>query len=85
MILRKFISLQEFTLYMENSLQFEISFRSICTEVSFTTPEVMWKLIMKLPHTEVKLYPEAKSQTGLSSLRVSRKRALKAGFILPVE
>ena len=30
---------------------------------------------MKLPHTEVKFYPEAKSQTGLSSLRVSCKRA----------
>ena len=32
-------------------------------------------LIMKLPHTEVKFYPEVKSQTGLSSLRVSCKRA----------
>ena len=31
---------------------------------------------MKLPHTEVKFYPEVKSQTGLSSLRVSCKRAL---------
>ena len=66
MILRNFISLRAFTVYMENSLRFEI-----CTEVSFTTPEVMWTLIMKLPHTEVK------SQTGLSSLRVSCKRALK--------
>ena len=72
MILRNFISLRAFTVYMENSLRFEI-----CTEVSFTTPEVMWTLIMKLPHTEVKFYPEVKSQTGLNSLRVSRKRALK--------
>ena len=32
-------------------------------------------LIMKLPHTEVKFYPEVKSQAGLSSLRVSCKRA----------
>ena len=32
---------------------------------------------MKLPHTEVKFYPEVKSQTGLSSLRVSCKRALR--------
>ena len=32
---------------------------------------------MKLLHTEVKFYPEVKSQTGLSSLRVSYKRALK--------
>ena len=31
---------------------------------------------MKLPHTEVKFYPEVKSQTGLSSLRISCKRAL---------
>ena len=31
---------------------------------------------MKLPHTEVKFYPEMKFQTGLSSLRVSCKRAL---------
>ena len=32
---------------------------------------------MKLPHTEVKFYPEVKSQTGLSSLRVSCKLVLK--------
>ena len=31
---------------------------------------------MKLPHTEVKFYLEVKSQTGLSSLRVSCKCAL---------
>ena len=31
---------------------------------------------MKLSHTEVKFYPEVKSQTGLSSLRASCKRAL---------
>ena len=31
---------------------------------------------MKLPQTEVKFYHEVKSQTGLSSLRVSCKRAL---------
>ena len=72
MILRNFISLRAFTVYMENSLRFEI-----CTEVSFTTPEVMWTLIVKLPHTEVKFYPEVKSQTGLSSLRVSCKRAIR--------
>ena len=48
----------------------------ICTEVSFTPPEVMWTLIMKLPHTEVK------SQTGLSSLRVSCKCALNDDFLI---
>ena len=31
---------------------------------------------MKLPHAEVEFYPEVKYQTGLSSLRVSCKRAL---------
>ena len=31
---------------------------------------------MKLPHTEVKVYPKVKSQTSLSSLWVSCKRAL---------
>ena len=35
----------------------------------------MWTLMMKLPYTEVKFYREVKSQTGLSSLRVSCKRA----------
>ena len=30
---------------------------------------------MNLPHTEVKFYPGVKSQTGLSSRRVSCKRA----------
>ena len=36
---------------------------------------------MKLPHTEVKFYPEVKSQTGLSSLRVSCKRALRMEIV----
>ena len=36
---------------------------------------------MKLPHTKVKFYPEVKSQTGLCSLRVSCKRALKLGQV----
>ena len=47
---------------------------SLCTEVSFTLPELMWMLIMKLPYTKKKFYPEVKSQTNLSSLRVSCKR-----------
>ena len=42
--------------------------------------DIMWTLIMKLPHTEVKFYPEVKSQTGLSSLWVSCKRALIGSF-----
>ena len=36
---------------------------------------------MKLPHTEVKFYPELKSQTGLSSLLVSCKRALRNLYV----
>ena len=80
MILRNFISLQVFTVSKENSLRFEFHFgqvdrSEICTKVSFTTLEVMWMLIMKLPHTEVKFYAEVKSQTGLSSLRISCKYA----------
>ena len=35
---------------------------------------------MKLPHTEVKFYPKVKSQTGLSSIRVSCKHALTWTF-----
>ena len=71
MILRNFMSLQAFTVYMENSLRFEI-----CTKVSFTTPELMWTLT-KLPHTDVKFYSEMKSQSSFSSLWFSCKRALK--------
>ena len=68
MILRNCISLRAFTVYMENcGLKFhfgEFDRSEICTEVSFSPPEVMQTLIMKLPHTEVKFYPEVKSQTG---------------------
>ena len=42
----------------------------------------MWTLIMKLPHTEVKFYPKVKSQTGLSSLRVSCKHAQVSNLYL---
>ena len=55
----------------------QIDRSEICIEVSFTSPEVMWTLIMKLPYTEVKFYPEVKFQTGMSSLRVSCKCALR--------
>ena len=57
----------------------------IYTEVSFTTLEVMLALIMKLPHTEVKLCSEVKSQTGLSSIRVSCKRALGVSSGAPMK
>ena len=35
----------------------------------------------EVTHTEVKFYPEVKSQTGLSSLRVSCKRALRTHLL----
>ena len=44
--------------------------------MSFTSPELVWTLIIKLPLTEVKFCPEVKSQSSLSSLRVSCERAL---------
>ena len=69
MILRNFISLQAITVYMGNSLRFDFHFGQF-HEMRFTTPEVMWTLIMKLPHTEVKFYTKVKSQAGLSSLQV---------------
>ena len=75
MILHNFISLWAFAVYMENSLWFDRS--EICTEVSSTSHEVMSMLIMKLPYTEVKFHPKVKSQTILSSLWVSCKRALR--------
>ena len=70
---------------MQNSLRFEVYFgqidwSEIYTEVSFTSPEVMWTLIIKFPYTGVKFYPEAKSQTGLSPLRVSCKRLHRESF-----
>ena len=67
-----------FTLKTHCGLKFhfcQIDRSEIGTEVSFTSPELMRTQIMKLPNTEVKFYPEVKSQTGLSSLRVPCKRA----------
>ena len=79
MILRSFISLRAFTVYMENSLRFEVSLRSIWRKWNLHQSEFHYvrshvNADMKLPHTEVKFYPEV--QTGLSSLRVSCKHAL---------
>ena len=56
----------------------QIDQSEICTEVNFTSPKLVWTLIIKLPYTEVKFYPEVKSQASLSSLRVSCKRAQNA-------
>ena len=78
MILRKLISLREFTVCMENSLQFEISLPSRNLHQSeFHCARSHVNAEMKLPHTQVKFYPQVRSQTGLSSLRVSCKHALK--------
>ena len=54
----------------------QIDRSKICNKVSFTLPELMRTLVMKLLYTKVKFYPEVKSQTGLSLSRVSCKRAL---------
>ena len=53
----------------------QIDQSEICIEVSFASPKFIWTLIMKLPYTEAKFYPEVKYQTGLSSIWVSCKRA----------
>ena len=55
----------------------QINWNEIYTEVSFTSPEVMWTLIMKLPETEVKFCPKMIPQATLSSVQVSCKRALR--------
>ena len=55
----------------------QIDQSEIYTEVSFTSPEFMWTLIMKLPYTKVKIHTKVKSQTGLSSLQVSCKVLLE--------
>ena len=65
MILRNFISLRAFTVYMENSLRFEILHRSHVNADNEVTSH------------RSEFYPEVKSQTGLSSLQISYKRALK--------
>ena len=55
----------------------QIDQNEICTKVSFTSPEVMWTLVIKLPYTKVKIHTQVKSQTGLSSLQVSCKVLLE--------
>ena len=81
MILRNFILLRAFTVYTGNLRRFEIISKHSewvsCTEISLTSPEIMWMLIIKLPHTKIKFYPEMKSQTGLSSLWVSCNHAVR--------
>ena len=78
MILRNFISLPAFTLYMEDSLRFEIHF----TWTHLNACKRMWTLIMNSTYTKMKFYPEVKSQTGLNSLRVSCERALIVNEVL---
>ena len=54
---------------------------------SFTLPEVMWPLIMKLPNTAVNFYYEVKSQTDLSSFWVCFLRVnvlLHTGIFLKI-
>ena len=69
-----------FTWKTHHGLKFhfgQINQSEICTEVSFTLPEPMRTLIMKLPYLEMKFYLKRKSQIGLSSLWVSCKHVFK--------
>ena len=83
MIPLNFISLWAYLLFTWKShcgLKFhfgQIDQSEICTEVSFNYPELMGTLIIKLPYSKVKFYTKVKSQTSLSSLWVSCKRALR--------
>ena len=71
-MLHNFVSLRAFTVYMENSLRSEISFRSNCPKwnLHWSKLHFAWTVIIKLPYTEVKFYPKVKSQTSFNSLRV---------------
>ena len=84
MILRNFISLWAFTVYLENSLWFEFSLWSIWpkwnliqSEFHFAQSHVNVDNEVTLHRSEV--YLEVKYQTDLISLRVSCERAL-AGY-----
>ena len=55
----------------------QIDQSKICTEVSLTSADLMWTLVMKLAYIEVKFYLEVESQTGLNLLRVLCKCALR--------
>ena len=81
MILHDFISLWAFTVYMENSLWFEISLWSIWLKWNLHQSEFHYGQIHVNADNEVtshwsEILPKVKSQTGSSSLRVSCKCAL---------
>ena len=77
-----------FTWKIHDGLKFhfcQIDQNEICTEVNFTSPELMWTQIMRLPYTEVKFFPELKIQTGLCSLPVLSKRDLRIWYTVFVK
>ena len=79
MILRNFISLWAFTVYMENSLRFEISLRSNWPKWNLHRSDFHPARSYVNADNEVTLNRSEvlpRSETGLSSLRVSCKRAL---------
>ena len=81
MILCNFVSLRAFTVYMENSLRFEISLRSNWPKWNLHQSDFHSARSHVNADNEVILHrseilPQVKSQTSLSSLRVSWKRAL---------
>ena len=77
MILRNFISLRAFTVYMKNSLRFEISLPSIWPKWNLHRSGFRYARSHVNADNEVTSHrSEILPQTGLSSLRVSCKRAL---------
>ena len=85
MILRKFISQPAFAVYMKSHCSFKFhliktNWSGICTEVSFTSSEVMWTLLMKLSYTDGKLYAEVKSQTNLMMMMMMMMRMIMNCF-----
>ena len=83
-ILHNFISLQAFTVYMDNSLQFEIWPKwNLHQSVSFTSPELMWILMMKLLYTDVKFYPNGNLKPVWDHFRSHVNVSLHQSEILP--
>ena len=89
MILRKFISLRAFTVYMETHCGLKFHFgqfdqSEICIKLSFTTTEVMWTLITKLPHTKVKFYVPSCRSFAFTSYKSFLTNKKKPGNSPPV-
>ena len=60
----------------------EVKFAPKWVSLHLNSSERMWTLIMNSTYTKMKFYPEVKSQTGLSSLRVSCESVLIVNEVL---